>query len=87
GQCLKCIGNTAGPHCERCADGFHGDAIFVKNCTACECHPNSSISSICHHDTGLCDCKPHVFGEKCDQCEPGFYGLTSGLGCLLVTVA
>lgn len=82
GECLKCIGNTSGPYCERCADGFHGDAIFVKNCTACQCHPNSSISSICHHNTGLCDCKPHVSGEKCDQCEPGFYGLTSGFGCL-----
>ncbi|XP_068093303.1 laminin subunit alpha-1 [Hyperolius riggenbachi] len=82
GECLKCIGNTAGRHCGRCADGFHGDAIYAKNCTACECHPQSSISSVCHHDTGLCDCKPHVLGRKCDQCEPGFYGLTSGFGCL-----
>ncbi|XP_069813854.1 laminin subunit alpha-1 isoform X1 [Dendropsophus ebraccatus] len=82
GECLRCIGNTAGQHCERCAEGFYGDAILSKNCSACECHPNSSVSAVCHHETGLCECKPHVFGKQCDQCEPGFYGLTSGLGCL-----
>ncbi|XP_072008302.1 laminin subunit alpha-1 [Engystomops pustulosus] len=82
GECLRCIGNTAGRYCERCAEGFYGDAILAKNCTACGCHPNSSVSEICHHETGLCDCKPYVFGKQCDQCEPGFYGLTSGLGCL-----
>ncbi|KAG9479046.1 hypothetical protein GDO78_012615 [Eleutherodactylus coqui] len=82
GECLKCIGNTAGRHCEICAEGFYGDAILGKNCTACGCHPDSSVSAICHYETGLCECKPNVFGKRCDQCEPGFYGLTSGLGCL-----
>ncbi|CAJ0966338.1 unnamed protein product, partial [Ranitomeya imitator] len=33
GECLRCIGNTAGRHCERCEDGFYGDAILAKNCT------------------------------------------------------
>lgn len=32
GQCLKCVGNTGGAHCERCADGFYGDAVTAKNC-------------------------------------------------------
>ncbi|XP_053570910.1 laminin subunit alpha-1 [Bombina bombina] len=82
GECLKCIDNTAGSHCERCADGFYGDAIFAKNCTACRCHPNSSISEVCHHETGQCDCKPNVFGQRCDQCLEGYYGLTTSIGCL-----
>ncbi|KAL0156030.1 hypothetical protein M9458_047276, partial [Cirrhinus mrigala] len=32
GECLKCLGHTAGRHCERCADGFYGDAVTHKNC-------------------------------------------------------
>uniref|UniRef100_A0A4X2M7H8 Laminin subunit alpha-1 n=1 Tax=Vombatus ursinus TaxID=29139 RepID=A0A4X2M7H8_VOMUR len=82
GECLKCIGNTEGPHCERCADGFYGDALVAKNCHACSCHGSSSLSSICHHETGLCDCKPNVIGQHCDQCLNGYYGLNTGLGCL-----
>ncbi|OCT76655.1 hypothetical protein XELAEV_18031856mg [Xenopus laevis] len=82
GECLKCIANTAGSHCERCADGFYGDAVFAKNCTACRCHPNSSISATCHHETGFCECKTNVLGQRCDQCMHGYYGLTTGLGCL-----
>ncbi|XP_077208858.1 laminin subunit alpha-1 isoform X1 [Paroedura picta] len=82
GECLKCIGNTAGFHCEKCADGFFGDAVTSKDCHACECHLNSSVSNICHHETGLCQCKPNVVGQKCDKCLVGYYGLRTGLGCL-----
>ncbi|KAJ6662205.1 hypothetical protein lerEdw1_012672 [Lerista edwardsae] len=82
GKCLKCIGNTVGHHCERCADGYYGDAVTSKDCRACECHENSSISSICHYETGLCPCKANVIGQRCDECLLGYYGLNTGLGCL-----
>ncbi|XP_047649705.1 laminin subunit alpha-1 isoform X1 [Phacochoerus africanus] len=82
GECLKCIGNTDGRHCERCAHGFYGDAVTAKNCSACECHEQGSLSAVCHPETGLCDCKPHVTGQQCDQCLHGYFGLDSGLGCL-----
>ncbi|XP_039701762.1 laminin subunit alpha-1 isoform X1 [Pteropus medius] len=82
GECLRCIGNTDGAHCERCADGFYGDAVAAKNCRACECHGKGSLSGVCHLETGLCDCKPHVTGQQCDQCLHGYYGLDTGLGCL-----
>ncbi|PNJ81312.1 LAMA1 isoform 6 [Pongo abelii] len=81
GECLKCLGNTDGAHCERCADGFYGDAVTAKNCRACECHVKGSHSAVCHPETGLCDCKPNVTGQQCDQCLHGYYGLDSGHGC------
>ncbi|XP_039074653.1 laminin subunit alpha-1 isoform X2 [Hyaena hyaena] len=82
GECLKCTGNTAGAHCERCADGFYGDAVTAKNCRACACHGKGSLSGVCHLETGVCDCKPHVTGRQCDQCSHGYYGLDTGRGCL-----
>ncbi|XP_007947206.1 laminin subunit alpha-1 [Orycteropus afer afer] len=82
GECLKCIGNTEGAHCESCAKGFYGDAVTAKNCHPCECHEKGSLSHICHLETGLCDCKPHVTGQQCDQCLNGYYGWSTGLGCL-----
>lgn len=27
GRCLKCLGHTEGDHCERCQQGFYGDAM------------------------------------------------------------
>ncbi|KAM3839038.1 laminin subunit alpha-1 [Vipera latastei] len=83
GECLKCIGNTVGRHCERCADGYYGDAVTNKHCYACECDINGSVSSICHHETGLCQCKANVVGKRCDKCLFGYYGLSTTAGCLL----
>ncbi|XP_004635889.1 laminin subunit alpha-1 [Octodon degus] len=82
GECLKCKGNTDGIHCERCADGFYGDAVTAKNCRACGCHEKGSLSGVCHPASGRCNCRPHVTGQRCDQCLPGYYGLDTGLGCL-----
>ena len=32
GECLICVGDTSGPRCQHCRDGFFGDAIQAKNC-------------------------------------------------------
>ncbi|KAJ7414023.1 laminin subunit alpha 1 [Willisornis vidua] len=78
GQCLKCLGNTAGHHCEKCADGYYGDAVIDKNCDACDCaHTHNN----CNADSGQCICPPHTQGQKCELCEENHWGLSPKLGC------
>ncbi|KAG8142625.1 hypothetical protein E2320_005838, partial [Naja naja] len=31
--------------------------------------------------TGECPCSPHVIGEKCDRCAPGFWNMAQRRGC------
>uniref|UniRef100_A0A673JID4 Laminin, alpha 5 n=1 Tax=Sinocyclocheilus rhinocerous TaxID=307959 RepID=A0A673JID4_9TELE len=69
GECLKCLGHTAGRHCERCAHSFYGDAVTLKNCQACGCHGDGSLSTVCHVITGQCECKAHVIGQTCGRCQ------------------
>ncbi|XP_016098672.1 laminin subunit alpha-1 [Sinocyclocheilus grahami] len=83
GECLKCLGHTAGRHCERCTHGFYGDAVTLKNCQACGCHGDGSLSTVCHVITGQCECKAHVIGQTCGRCQAGYYGIRSGDGCRL----
>lgn len=35
GECLKCIYNTAGFHCERCKDGFFGNPLAPNPADKC----------------------------------------------------
>ncbi|KAM3872260.1 laminin subunit alpha-5 [Diretmus argenteus] len=79
GECLSCMHNTAGPHCEICAPGYYGDAITAKNCIKCNCSPCGTES--CDPHTGQCRCKPGVTGPLCDRCEGGSYGFDSCSGC------
>ncbi|XP_018599427.2 laminin subunit alpha-4 [Scleropages formosus] len=79
GVCLNCWGNTAGANCERCAPGFYGDAISAKNCRECQCNKCGTAS--CDDRTGVCHCKPGVTGQLCDQCEDGYSGFGSCMGC------
>ena len=47
---------------------------------ACQCNPNGTDGD-CDPLTGMCTCLPDVTGDLCDQCEPGFWGLSQGPGC------
>ncbi|XP_061610820.1 laminin subunit alpha-4 isoform X2 [Phyllopteryx taeniolatus] len=79
GHCQHCWGNTGGPNCERCAQGFYGDAIGAKDCRECEC--SKCGTSSCDDRTGVCHCKPGVTGRLCDRCEDGYSGFSSCQGC------
>ncbi|XP_010705705.1 laminin subunit alpha-2-like [Meleagris gallopavo] len=73
GACLICKSGTTGQYCERCADGYFGDALDARNCQPCHCHVNGSISEICDSQTGQCECKPNVIGRQCDMCKPSYF--------------
>ncbi|CAM4653046.1 unnamed protein product [Caretta caretta] len=79
GTCTGCVHNTAGPRCEVCAPGYHGDAVAAKNCTRCNCLPCGTES--CDPRTGRCLCKPGVTGQHCDCCQDGYYGYHGCSGC------
>ncbi|XP_026035470.1 laminin subunit alpha-1 isoform X1 [Astatotilapia calliptera] len=82
GECLRCLGNTAGRHCELCRPGYYGDAVHTKDCRECGCDVNGALSSQCNVTTGQCICRENVTGRTCDHCKSGFYGLQSGHGCM-----
>lgn len=82
GSCLICKPGTTGQYCERCADGYFGDAVDAKNCQPCRCNVNGSFSDVCHAQTGQCECRPNVQGRRCDECKRETFGLQSGRGCV-----
>ncbi|XP_065165658.1 agrin-like isoform X4 [Atheta coriaria] len=43
--------------------------------STCGCNKLGSYSETCDPDTQQCRCRPGVGGEKCDRCEPGYWGL------------
>ncbi|XP_067846572.1 laminin subunit gamma-1-like [Heptranchias perlo] len=81
GVCQKCLYNTAGRHCERCKEGFYGNALASnpsEKCKPCNCDAKGSWSLQCRSD-GTCDCKPGVFGHQCNQCAGDtYYNSTTG---------
>ncbi|XP_030630034.1 laminin subunit gamma-1 [Chanos chanos] len=86
GQCLKCIYNTDGFFCDRCKEGFYGNALATNpadKCKPCSCSPYGTVDrqTSCLQVTGQCQCLPHVTNRDCSACEPGFYNLQSGKGC------
>uniref|UniRef100_T1KF65 Laminin subunit alpha n=1 Tax=Tetranychus urticae TaxID=32264 RepID=T1KF65_TETUR len=79
GNCAKCLNNTAGKSCERCADGYYGDAIKLKNCRPCQCV--NCGTAVCDQYSGNCKCHPNVIGDYCNECKPNHYGFNTCAGC------
>ncbi|BET00227.1 Laminin B (Domain IV) [Nesidiocoris tenuis] len=89
GECLKCIYNTAGFHCDQCLAGFFGDPLAPEkgDCKPCYCDPRGTEGGedggpfLCNQLTGQCQCKSNVTGAKCEVCKAGYFNIDSGKGC------
>lgn len=40
---------------------------------ACGCDPGGSENNYCDVNSGICSCLPNVVGEKCVECDSGYY--------------
>nr|AAV51313.1 ORF-2 [Sea perch iridovirus] len=81
GECLRCLHNTDGFFCDRCAEGYYGNALTSDpnhKCKECLCNVQGSSHQFCDKVTGQCVCKPHVIGPKCDLCVPGYFNTHAG---------
>uniref|UniRef100_A0A5F8GER2 Laminin subunit beta 2 n=1 Tax=Monodelphis domestica TaxID=13616 RepID=A0A5F8GER2_MONDO len=75
-QCLEAARTPPlGPPSESCARLVCSiSALLYGGGLACECDPQGSLSSECARVGGQCPCRPHVIGQRCDQCELQTYG-------------
>ncbi|KAL5014853.1 hypothetical protein ScPMuIL_009123 [Solemya velum] len=83
GRC-HCKEHVEGRRCDTCVNGYwnlrEGNEL---GCEACSCSSIGTIGNYgCDKWTGLCHCKRYVTGRSCDQCFPGYWGLSADLnGC------
>lgn len=66
-----CTDNTAGPHCEKCADGYYGDATAgtTADCQPCPCPGGSSCAAVPKTGEVVCtNCPMGTTGE----CAPAW---------------
>lgn len=80
GQC-QCKQNVMGLKCDQCVGGTTGlNPLNALGCSDCDCNATGSLSSVCHPDTGVCQCKPGVGGDLCSECLDGYFDF-SDAGC------
>ncbi|NWT47124.1 LAMA3 protein, partial [Chroicocephalus maculipennis] len=75
GKCINCQYNTAGEKCERCKDGYFGDAT-KGSCRLCPCPYTNRFATGCvaNGEEIQCLCKEGYTGVRCERCAPGYFG-------------
>ncbi|KAJ8286885.1 hypothetical protein GJAV_G00044500 [Gymnothorax javanicus] len=83
GDCLQetgvcqCTDFTTGPACERCMDGYYGNALngSRSSCQPCPCPEQSSCAQVPDSGEVVCtNCPPGHRGTRCEMCDDGFFG-------------
>ncbi|XP_048258912.1 usherin-like [Haliotis rufescens] len=78
GQC-SCKVLVEGRQCDRCKQGYYNlRADNPAGCLPCQCNSHGTVGgeATCDALTGKCNCKKNVQGDRCDQCQFGFFNLT-----------
>ncbi|CAH8589766.1 unnamed protein product [Dicrocoelium dendriticum] len=73
-ELCTCPPQYSGKSCESCAVGFRRDppnGAATDRCVACTCNNHATI---CHPETGQCECQHNTGGIFCDRCADGYYG-------------
>ncbi|XP_054036118.1 laminin subunit alpha-3 [Dryobates pubescens] len=75
GTCISCQHNTAGEQCERCKEGYFGDAT-QGSCRVCPCPYTNRFATGCvvNGEEIQCLCKEGYAGARCERCAPGYFG-------------
>ncbi|XP_051906157.1 laminin subunit gamma-3 [Hippocampus zosterae] len=76
GEC-ECSDFTGGPTCERCLDGYYGNALAgtADDCRPCPCPGGSRCARVAETDRVVCtDCPAGQTGARCQMCDDGYYG-------------
>ncbi|TRY81696.1 hypothetical protein DNTS_026007 [Danionella cerebrum] len=79
GECLRCLHNTEGIHCQTCKPGYYGNALAQDCKEQSKCPAGSPC--LCDQQTGQCPCRSGVKGGLCNECEDGFWNLGGLSGC------
>ncbi|XP_687343.5 laminin subunit gamma-3 [Danio rerio] len=78
-----CTDFTTGRHCERCEDGYYGNALTGSpgDCLPCPCPDRTTCAQVPETGDVICtNCPTGQRGVRCELCEDGFYGNPLGWG-------
>ncbi|XP_076014828.1 laminin subunit gamma-3 isoform X2 [Genypterus blacodes] len=73
----ECSDFTTGMTCERCLDGYYGNALIGTpgDCQPCPCPDGTSCTQIAETVQVVCtNCPTGQTGMRCQMCEDGYYG-------------
>nr|XP_033477951.1 laminin subunit alpha-3 [Epinephelus lanceolatus] len=77
GNCVNCQFDSTGDRCERCKEGYYGNAA-ERTCRACPCPFTRNNFALACLDIGSgvveCLCKRGYSGARCERCAFGYYG-------------